>query len=234
MTQDNSWQWGPRNNTYWFRLTNVFSLYFLTSSIFYLMPSIFISLKGNYYLCGSPSTLLTLPVPPTSISTDSTIESSTTLPFLNKCSQHLFHKENQQSRDDTLWTLCHNKYQRASSCIIETMILLLSENNYSTCFIPLLMLINFPYILFHTYSLILSSPYPSSLTLASHFQQYFPHSHGYMFGSLLSYKHVLLGHLLATSQELTFLSLFPCLKLMPSAHAYYSFFPLYFTKINIS
>ena len=80
------------------------------------------------------------------------------------------------------------------------------------------MLINFPYILFHTYSLILSSPYPSSLTLSSHFQQYFPHSHGYMFGSLLSYKDVLLGHLLATSQELTFLSLFPCVKLMPSAY----------------
>lgn len=80
------------------------------------------------------------------------------------------------------------------------------------------MLINFPYTLFHTYSLILSSPYPSSLTLSSHFQQYFPRSCGYMFGSLLSYKHVLLGHLLATSQELTFLSLFPCLKLMPSAY----------------
>ena len=80
------------------------------------------------------------------------------------------------------------------------------------------MLINFPYILFHTYSLILSSPYPSSLTLSSHFQQYFPHSRGYMFGSLLSYQYVLLGHLLATSQELTFLSLFPCLKLMPSAY----------------
>lgn len=81
---------------------------------------------------GSPSAFLTLPVPPTSIRTDSTTESSTTSPFLNKCSQHLFHKENQHCRDDTLWTLHHNKYQRASSCIIEIMILLLSEDNYST------------------------------------------------------------------------------------------------------
>ena len=81
---------------------------------------------------GSPSAFLTLRVPPTSISTDSTIESSTTLPFLNKCSQHLFHKENQPCHDDTLRTLCHKKYQCASSCIIETMNLLVSEDNYST------------------------------------------------------------------------------------------------------
>ena len=93
--------------------------------------------------------------------------------------------------------------------------------------IPLSMFINSPYILFHTHSLILFCPYPSSLTLSSHFQQYFPHRHGYMFGSLLSYKHVLLGHLLATSQELTFLSLFPCLKLTPSAHAKWFLSPVF-------
>lgn len=137
--------------------------------------------------------------------------------------------------------LCHNKYQRASSCIVETMILLSLKTIIPPALNTIFNAYQFSLHSFHTYPLILSSfltLLPSLLPLI--FNSIFPIAMDTCL-VLSSYKHVLLGHLLATSQELTFLSLFPCLKLMPSAHANYSFFPIFhqnkslrFTMISIS
>ena len=64
VTQDNSWEWWPRNNTYWFRLTNLFSLYFLTSSIFYLMPSIFHLTERKLLFAWKPFCISHITCPP--------------------------------------------------------------------------------------------------------------------------------------------------------------------------
>lgn len=90
---------------------------------------------------------------------------------------------------------------------IDTTFLLLSEDNASTCALdPIIHAYQLPYIIVHIYSLSLSLSLPLSpslflppFLLPSPFQQYSSHSHGNMFGPLLSYKLVLLGLLLATS-----------------------------------
>ena len=173
---------------------------------------------------GSPSAILSLSCSPTSIRTGSTTEFSISSPFLRNISITYFTEEISHH----WWHFVNSMSSTVPSSMhllhIDTTFLLLSEDNASTCALdPIVHALSITlHYCSHIFPLSLSLSLPLSpslflppFLLPSPFQQYSSHSHGNMFGPLLSYKLVLLGPLLATSWGLTFHSCLHFLSFKP-------------------